>query len=72
MVADIDMCVCMPVSVHPFVRACACVYVRAFWFIYSCIDFFFVMLVREVGTIVRSLGCCPSEAELNDMIRAVS
>jgi len=24
--------------------------------------------VREVGTIVRSLGCCPSEAELHDMI----
>ncbi|XP_064622499.1 dynein regulatory complex protein 8-like [Lineus longissimus] len=24
--------------------------------------------VREVGTIVRSLGCCPSEAELHDML----
>ncbi|XP_074660418.1 dynein regulatory complex protein 8-like [Tubulanus polymorphus] len=24
--------------------------------------------VREVGTIIRSLGCCPSEAELHDML----
>jgi hypothetical protein len=28
--------------------------------------------VREVGTIVRSLGCCPSEAELHDMLADVS
>eukprot|EP00731_Ephydatia_muelleri_P022198 Em0014g789a len=27
--------------------------------------------VREVGTIIRSLGCCPSEAELHDMIQEV-
>ena len=25
-------------------------------------------LFREVGTIIRSLGCSPSEAELQDMI----
>ncbi|XP_078314655.1 dynein regulatory complex protein 8-like [Crassostrea virginica] len=24
--------------------------------------------VREVGTIIRSLGCCPTEAELTDML----
>ncbi|EDV19639.1 EF-hand calcium-binding domain-containing protein 2 [Trichoplax sp. H2] len=24
--------------------------------------------VREIGTIIRSLNCCPSEGELNDMI----
>lgn len=23
---------------------------------------------REVGTIIRSLGCCPTEAELTDML----
>eukprot|EP00731_Ephydatia_muelleri_P022219 Em0014g810a len=28
-------------------------------------------LNREVGTIIRSLGCCPSEAELHDMIQEV-
>ncbi|KYO23852.1 dynein regulatory complex protein 8 isoform X2 [Alligator mississippiensis] len=27
--------------------------------------------VREVGTIIRSLGCCPSEAELRDMLAEV-
>ena len=27
--------------------------------------------VREIGTIVRSLGCCPSEAELHDMLAEV-
>ncbi|XP_013416114.1 EF-hand calcium-binding domain-containing protein 2 [Lingula anatina] len=27
--------------------------------------------VREVGTIVRSLGCCPSEAELHDMLEEI-
>ncbi|ELT88829.1 hypothetical protein CAPTEDRAFT_195790 [Capitella teleta] len=27
--------------------------------------------VREVGTIVRSLGCCPSEAELHDMLAEI-
>lgn len=27
--------------------------------------------VREIGTIVRSLNCCPSEAELNDIIADV-
>ncbi|XP_043914063.1 dynein regulatory complex protein 8 [Protopterus annectens] len=27
--------------------------------------------VREVGTIVRSLGCCPSEGELHDMLAEV-
>ncbi len=27
--------------------------------------------LREVGTIIRSLGCYPSEAELRDMIREV-
>ncbi len=26
---------------------------------------------REVGTIIRSLGCCPSEAELHDMLQEV-
>ena len=25
--------------------------------------------VREVGTIIRSLGCFPNEAELQDMIQ---
>ncbi|XP_020837764.1 dynein regulatory complex protein 8 isoform X2 [Phascolarctos cinereus] len=24
--------------------------------------------VREIGTIIRSLGCCPSEGELHDLI----
>lgn len=27
--------------------------------------------VREVGTIVRSLGCCPSEAEVQEMLVAM-
>lgn len=27
--------------------------------------------VREVGTIVRSLNCCPSEGEVNDIINEV-
>ena len=27
---------------------------------------------REVGTIIRSLGCYPSEAELHDMIQEVT
>ncbi|XP_061238441.1 dynein regulatory complex protein 8 isoform X2 [Bos javanicus] len=27
--------------------------------------------VREVGTIIRSLGCCPSEGELHDLIAEV-
>ncbi|XP_019382893.1 PREDICTED: EF-hand calcium-binding domain-containing protein 2 [Gavialis gangeticus] len=27
--------------------------------------------VREVGTIIRSLGCCPSEAELHDLLAEV-
>merc|ERR1711976_536822 len=27
--------------------------------------------VREVGTIIRSLGCCPSEAELHDMLAEI-
>ncbi|KAJ8308857.1 hypothetical protein KUTeg_013731 [Tegillarca granosa] len=27
--------------------------------------------VREVGTIIRSLGCCPSEAELHDMLSEI-
>ncbi|KAK3093607.1 hypothetical protein FSP39_018047 [Pinctada imbricata] len=26
---------------------------------------------REVGTIIRSLGCCPSEAELHDMLAEI-
>ena len=28
--------------------------------------------VREVRTIIRSLGCCPSEGELHDLIAEVS
>lgn len=28
--------------------------------------------VREIGTIVRSLGCCPNEGELHDLIAEVS
>lgn len=28
--------------------------------------------VRELGTVIRSLGCCPSEAELHDIIMEVS
>ena len=28
-------------------------------------------LFREVGTIIRSLGCSPSEVELQDMIHEV-
>ena len=28
--------------------------------------------VREIGTIVRSLGCCPSEAELHDILAEVN
>ncbi|XP_066237871.1 dynein regulatory complex protein 8 isoform X2 [Saccopteryx leptura] len=27
--------------------------------------------VREIGTIIRSLGCCPTEAELHDLIAEV-
>lgn len=27
---------------------------------------------REIGTIIRSLGCCPSEGELHDLIAEVS
>ncbi|XP_048213082.1 dynein regulatory complex protein 8 [Perognathus longimembris pacificus] len=27
--------------------------------------------VREIGTIIRSLGCCPSEGELQDLIAEV-
>ncbi|XP_067844378.1 dynein regulatory complex protein 8 isoform X1 [Heptranchias perlo] len=27
--------------------------------------------VREIGTIIRSLGCCPSEAELHEMLAEV-
>ncbi|XP_069692642.1 dynein regulatory complex protein 8 [Periplaneta americana] len=27
--------------------------------------------VREVGTIIRSLGCCPSEAEIQEILVAV-
>ncbi|CAH2249976.1 dynein regulatory complex 8 [Pelobates cultripes] len=27
--------------------------------------------VREVGTIIRSLGCCPTEGELHDMLAEV-
>ncbi|KAL3872999.1 hypothetical protein ACJMK2_036162 [Sinanodonta woodiana] len=27
--------------------------------------------VREIGTIIRSLGCCPSEAELHDMLAEI-
>uniref|UniRef100_A0A674IQK0 EF-hand calcium binding domain 2 n=1 Tax=Terrapene triunguis TaxID=2587831 RepID=A0A674IQK0_9SAUR len=27
--------------------------------------------VREIGTIIRSLGCCPSEGELHDMLAEV-
>ncbi|XP_029438862.1 dynein regulatory complex protein 8 isoform X2 [Rhinatrema bivittatum] len=30
-----------------------------------------VVDVREIGTIIRSLGCCPSEGELHDMIAEV-
>ena len=28
--------------------------------------------MREIPTIVRSLGCCPSEAELHDMFVEVN
>ncbi|XP_064239751.1 dynein regulatory complex protein 8 isoform X4 [Aotus nancymaae] len=27
--------------------------------------------VREIGTIIRSLGCCPSEGELHDLIAEI-
>ncbi|XP_026525100.1 dynein regulatory complex protein 8 [Pseudonaja textilis] len=27
--------------------------------------------VREIGTIIRSLGCCPNEADLHDMLAEV-
>lgn len=27
--------------------------------------------VREIGTIIRSLGCCPSEGELHDMLAEI-
>ncbi|XP_036210931.1 dynein regulatory complex protein 8 isoform X3 [Myotis myotis] len=27
--------------------------------------------VREIGTIIRSLGCCPNEGELHDLIAEV-
>ena len=30
------------------------------------------LISREVGTIIRSLGCCPSEAEILDMLAEVS
>jgi len=29
-------------------------------------------IYREIGTIIRSLGCCPSEAELHDMLAEVN
>ncbi|XP_047376402.1 dynein regulatory complex protein 8 isoform X1 [Sciurus carolinensis] len=28
-------------------------------------------LIREIGTIIRSLGCCPSEGELHDLLAEV-
>ncbi|XP_025024591.1 dynein regulatory complex protein 8 [Python bivittatus] len=27
--------------------------------------------VREIGTIIRSLGCCPNEGDLHDMLAEV-
>lgn len=36
------------------------------------IFFFFFHCKREIGTIIRSLGCFPSEAELHDIIAEVS
>ena len=30
-----------------------------------------MLLCREVGTIVRSLGCYPSEAELGDVLKEI-
>lgn len=42
--------------------------------IHTCNQFFsgiFLLIVREIGTIIRSLGCYPSEAELRDMIQEV-
>ena len=30
-----------------------------------------MFIYREVGTIIRSLGCCPSEAEILDMLAEV-
>ena len=31
----------------------------------------YMFIYREVGTIIRSLGCCPSEAEILDMLAEV-
>ncbi|KAI0241896.1 Dynein regulatory complex protein 8 [Lamellibrachia satsuma] len=28
--------------------------------------------VREIGTIIRSLGCCPSEEDLHDLLAEVN
>ena len=39
--------------------------------LFECIIIFFFNLYREVGTIIRSLNCCPSEAELHDMLAEV-
>uniref|UniRef100_K7FCT8 EF-hand calcium binding domain 2 n=1 Tax=Pelodiscus sinensis TaxID=13735 RepID=K7FCT8_PELSI len=30
-----------------------------------------VFFFREIGTIIRSLGCCPSESELHDLLAEV-
>jgi len=38
----------------------------------ACLTLLFLTLKREIGTIIRSLGCFPSEAELHDVIAEVS
>lgn len=30
-----------------------------------------ILFSREIGTIIRSLGCCPTEGELHDMLAEV-
>lgn len=35
------------------------------------ISLLYFLVSREVGTIIRSLGCCPTEAELHDMLAEV-
>lgn len=38
----------------------------------TCLTLIFFHCKREIGTIIRSLGCFPSEAELHDIIAEVS
>lgn len=46
--------------------------------IYTCLSRIYILKLfttlffsREIGTIIRSLGCCPTEGELHDFIAEV-